>query len=77
MWLNLIYLLNKLFVYVDKQKENDCLRETLSKRTAKLELSRKECETLLEERTHLQNSLYRYHTLFLYSGHLHTCILYS
>lgn len=46
-------------LYVDKQKENDCLRETLSRRTAKLELSRKECETLREERTHLQNSLYR------------------
>ncbi|XP_053096021.1 CDK5 regulatory subunit-associated protein 2 isoform X4 [Pangasianodon hypophthalmus] len=43
----------------DKQKENDCLRETLSRRTAKLELSRKECETLREECTHLQNSLYR------------------
>ncbi|XP_053505270.1 CDK5 regulatory subunit-associated protein 2 isoform X8 [Ictalurus furcatus] len=43
----------------DKQKENDCLRETLSRHTAKLELSRKECETLREERTHLQNSLYR------------------
>ncbi|KAF4076987.1 hypothetical protein AMELA_G00202890 [Ameiurus melas] len=43
----------------DKQKENDCLRETLSRRTAQLELSRKECETLREERTHLQNSLYR------------------
>ncbi|XP_058270947.1 CDK5 regulatory subunit-associated protein 2 isoform X3 [Hemibagrus wyckioides] len=43
----------------DKQKENDCLRETLSRRTAKLELSRKECEMLREERTQLQNSLYR------------------
>ncbi|KAK3524591.1 hypothetical protein QTP70_029906 [Hemibagrus guttatus] len=43
----------------DKQKENDCLREALSRRTAKLELSRKECEMLREERTQLQNSLYR------------------
>ncbi|XP_053334053.1 CDK5 regulatory subunit-associated protein 2 isoform X6 [Clarias gariepinus] len=43
----------------DKQKENDCLRETLSRRTAKLELSRKECETLREECAHLQNSLFR------------------
>ncbi|XP_047661357.1 CDK5 regulatory subunit-associated protein 2 isoform X5 [Tachysurus fulvidraco] len=43
----------------DKQKENDCLRETLSRRTAKLDLSRKECEMLREERTHLQNNLYR------------------
>lgn len=43
----------------DKQKENDCLRKTLARRTAKLEHSRKECEMLREERTHLQNSLYR------------------
>ncbi|KAF7696828.1 hypothetical protein HF521_005246 [Silurus meridionalis] len=42
-----------------KQKENDYLRETLSRRTAKLELSRKECDILREERLHLQNSLYR------------------
>ncbi|XP_060791643.1 CDK5 regulatory subunit-associated protein 2 isoform X2 [Neoarius graeffei] len=43
----------------DKQKENDCLRETLARRTAKLELSRKECETLREECTRLQNSMHR------------------
>ncbi|XP_067233045.1 myomegalin-like isoform X4 [Chanodichthys erythropterus] len=43
----------------DKQKENDRLRETLARRTAKLELSRKECETLKQERTHLQDNLYR------------------
>ncbi|XP_066501258.1 myomegalin-like [Hoplias malabaricus] len=43
----------------DKQKENDRLRETLARRTAKLELSRKECETLRQERTHLQDNLYR------------------
>ncbi|KAI5612920.1 myomegalin isoform X4 [Silurus asotus] len=42
-----------------KQKENDYLRETLSRRTAKLELSRKECEMLREKRLQLQNSLYR------------------
>ncbi|XP_050948435.1 CDK5 regulatory subunit-associated protein 2 isoform X2 [Labeo rohita] len=43
----------------DKQKENDRLRETLARRTAKLELSRKECETLKQERTQLQDNLYR------------------
>ncbi|XP_062868121.1 CDK5 regulatory subunit-associated protein 2 isoform X2 [Trichomycterus rosablanca] len=43
----------------DKQKENDRLREALSRRTAKLELSRKECETLREECTQLQDNLYR------------------
>ncbi|XP_051734866.1 CDK5 regulatory subunit-associated protein 2 isoform X6 [Ctenopharyngodon idella] len=43
----------------DKQKENDRLRETLARRTAKLELSKKECETLKQERTQLQDNLYR------------------
>ncbi|XP_051961433.1 myomegalin-like isoform X2 [Xyrauchen texanus] len=43
----------------DKQKENDRLRETLARRTAKLELSRKECETLKQERTQLQDNMYR------------------
>ncbi|XP_043085814.1 LOW QUALITY PROTEIN: CDK5 regulatory subunit-associated protein 2 [Puntigrus tetrazona] len=43
----------------DKQKENDRLRETLARRTAKLELSRKECETLKQEKTQLQDNLYR------------------
>ncbi|XP_042634516.1 CDK5 regulatory subunit-associated protein 2-like isoform X4 [Cyprinus carpio] len=43
----------------DKQKENDHLRETLARRTAKLELSRKECQTLKQERTQLQDNLYR------------------
>ncbi|XP_026091054.1 CDK5 regulatory subunit-associated protein 2-like isoform X3 [Carassius auratus] len=43
----------------DKQKENDHLRETLARRTAKLELSRKESETLKQEKTQLQDKLYR------------------
>ncbi|KAI7795654.1 putative myomegalin [Triplophysa rosa] len=43
----------------DKQKENDRLRETLARRTAKLELSRKECETLKQERGQLQVNLNR------------------
>ncbi|XP_052443753.1 myomegalin isoform X2 [Carassius gibelio] len=43
----------------DKQKENDRLRETLARRTAKLELSRKECETLKQEKDQLQDDLYR------------------
>ncbi|XP_059381815.1 myomegalin-like isoform X3 [Carassius carassius] len=43
----------------DKQKENDRLRETLARRTAKLELSRKECETLKQEKAQLQDNLYR------------------
>ncbi|KAG1926239.1 CDK5 regulatory subunit-associated protein 2 isoform X5 [Pimephales promelas] len=43
----------------DKQKENDRLRETLARRTAKLEMSRNECETLKQERTQLQDNLYR------------------
>ncbi|XP_072517412.1 uncharacterized protein [Salminus brasiliensis] len=43
----------------DKQKENDRLRETLARRTAKLEMSRKQCETLRQERSHLQDDFYR------------------
>lgn len=43
----------------DKQKENDRLRESLARRTAKLELSRNECETLKQERSQLQDNLYR------------------
>ncbi|XDV38204.1 hypothetical protein PO909_007662 [Leuciscus waleckii] len=43
----------------DKQKENDRLRETLARRTAKLEMSRNECENLKQERTQLQDNLYR------------------
>ncbi|XP_056302871.1 CDK5 regulatory subunit-associated protein 2 isoform X2 [Danio aesculapii] len=43
----------------DKQKENDRLRETLARRTAKLELSKNECETLKQERSQLQDNLYR------------------
>ncbi|XP_051959651.1 centrosome-associated protein CEP250-like [Xyrauchen texanus] len=43
----------------DKQKENDRLRETLARRTSKLERSRKECETLKQERTLQQDNLYR------------------
>ncbi|XP_073790416.1 CDK5 regulatory subunit-associated protein 2 isoform X37 [Danio rerio] len=43
----------------DKQKENDRLRETLARRTAKLEMSRNECETLKQERLQLQDNLYR------------------
>ncbi|XP_030622929.1 CDK5 regulatory subunit-associated protein 2 [Chanos chanos] len=41
----------------DKQKENDRLRETLARRTAKLELSRKECDALRQEHTNLQDNL--------------------
>ncbi|XP_007256630.3 CDK5 regulatory subunit-associated protein 2 isoform X1 [Astyanax mexicanus] len=43
----------------DKQKENERLRETLARRTAKLEMSRKQCETLRQERIHLQDEFYR------------------
>lgn len=46
-------------VCADKQKENDRLRESLARRTAKLELSRKECETLKQERSQLQVNLNR------------------
>ncbi|XP_051268953.1 CDK5 regulatory subunit-associated protein 2 isoform X4 [Dicentrarchus labrax] len=41
----------------DKQKENEKLRETLARRTAKLEQSRKECETLRQENSRLQERL--------------------
>ncbi|KAM9306675.1 CDK5 regulatory subunit-associated protein 2 isoform 3-T3 [Pholidichthys leucotaenia] len=41
----------------DKQKENEKLRETLARRTAKLEQSRKECEALRQENGQLQERL--------------------
>ncbi|TWW66400.1 CDK5 regulatory subunit-associated protein 2 [Takifugu flavidus] len=41
----------------DKQKENERLRETVARRTAKLEQSRKECEALRQENTRLQERL--------------------
>lgn len=41
----------------DKQKENERLRETLARRTAKLEQSRKECEALRQENGRLQERL--------------------
>ncbi|XP_069571754.1 CDK5 regulatory subunit-associated protein 2 [Brachyistius frenatus] len=41
----------------DKQKENEKLRETLARRTAKLEQSRKECEALRQENNRLQERL--------------------
>ncbi|XP_075312442.1 CDK5 regulatory subunit-associated protein 2 isoform X4 [Odontesthes bonariensis] len=41
----------------DKQKENEKLRETLARRTAKLEQSRKECDALRQENFHLQETL--------------------
>ncbi|KAM9337803.1 CDK5 regulatory subunit-associated protein 2 [Symphorus nematophorus] len=41
----------------DKQKENEKLRETLARRTAKLEQSRKECEALRQENSRLQQRL--------------------
>ncbi|KAM7368804.1 hypothetical protein PAMP_013111 [Pampus punctatissimus] len=41
----------------DKQKENEKLRETLARRTAKLEQSRKECEALKHENSRLQERL--------------------
>ncbi|XP_078812333.1 CDK5 regulatory subunit-associated protein 2 isoform X3 [Oryzias latipes] len=41
----------------DKQKENEKLRETLARRSAKLEQSRRECETLRLENNHLQEQL--------------------
>lgn len=41
----------------DKQKENEKLRETLARRTAKLEQSRKECEALRQENSQLQERL--------------------
>ncbi|CAG5867677.1 unnamed protein product [Menidia menidia] len=41
----------------DKQKENEKLRETLARRAAKLEQSRKDCEALRQENLHLQETL--------------------
>ncbi|XP_070780479.1 CDK5 regulatory subunit-associated protein 2 [Enoplosus armatus] len=41
----------------DKQKENEKLRETLARRTAKLEQSRKECEALRQENCRLVERL--------------------
>ncbi|KAG7241200.1 hypothetical protein INR49_025943 [Caranx melampygus] len=41
----------------DKQKENEKLRETLARRTAKLEQSRKELEALKQENSRLQERL--------------------
>ncbi|XP_040013049.1 CDK5 regulatory subunit-associated protein 2 isoform X3 [Xiphias gladius] len=41
----------------DKQKENEKLRETLARRTAKLEQSRKESEALRQENSRLQERL--------------------
>ncbi|XP_026211663.1 CDK5 regulatory subunit-associated protein 2 isoform X3 [Anabas testudineus] len=41
----------------DKQKENEKLRETLARRTAKLEQSRKECEDLRQENKRLLERL--------------------
>ncbi|XP_029940030.1 CDK5 regulatory subunit-associated protein 2-like [Salarias fasciatus] len=41
----------------DKQKENDKLRETLARRTAKLEQSRSECDALRDENGRLQERL--------------------
>ncbi|CAJ1070285.1 CDK5 regulatory subunit-associated protein 2 isoform X6 [Xyrichtys novacula] len=41
----------------DKQKENEKLRETLARRTAKLEQSRRECDALRQENSHLQERL--------------------
>ncbi|XP_034565146.1 CDK5 regulatory subunit-associated protein 2 isoform X4 [Notolabrus celidotus] len=41
----------------DKQKENEKLRESLARRTAKLEQSRKECDILRQENSRLQERL--------------------
>lgn len=41
----------------DKQKENEKLRETLARRTAKLEQSRRDCEALRQENSRLQERL--------------------
>lgn len=46
-----------LLLRPDKQKENEKLRETLAKRTTKLEQSRKECEALRQENSRLQERL--------------------
>lgn len=49
--------LHIFFIPPDKQKENEKLRETLSRRTAKLEQSRKECEDLRQENQRLLERL--------------------
>ncbi|XP_061589722.1 CDK5 regulatory subunit-associated protein 2 isoform X1 [Cololabis saira] len=41
----------------DKQKENEKLRETVARRTAKLEQSRKDCEALRQENSRLKERL--------------------
>ncbi|KAM6901049.1 CDK5 regulatory subunit-associated protein 2 [Lycodopsis pacificus] len=41
----------------DKQKEHEKLRQTLARRTAKLEQSRRECEALMQENNQLQERL--------------------
>ncbi|XP_074472901.1 CDK5 regulatory subunit-associated protein 2 isoform X1 [Sebastes fasciatus] len=41
----------------DKQKENEKLRETLARRTAKLEQSRRDCEAMRQENSRLQERL--------------------
>jgi len=52
------HLLTDVFLlFLDKQKENEKLRETLARRTAKLEQSRKECDALRQENFHLQETL--------------------
>ncbi|XP_028318007.1 CDK5 regulatory subunit-associated protein 2 isoform X2 [Gouania willdenowi] len=43
----------------DKQKENEKLREALTRRTAKLDHSRRECEALRTEKSRLQERLER------------------
>lgn len=47
----------RLCLLLDKQKENENLRETLARRTAKLEQSRKESEVLRKENLRLQETL--------------------
>ncbi|XP_068608728.1 CDK5 regulatory subunit-associated protein 2 [Brachionichthys hirsutus] len=42
----------------DRQKENEKLRETLARRSAKLEQSRKECDALRQESRRLQEELH-------------------
>uniref|UniRef100_A0A8C8DSA4 CDK5 regulatory subunit-associated protein 2/Myomegalin coiled coil domain-containing protein n=1 Tax=Oryzias sinensis TaxID=183150 RepID=A0A8C8DSA4_9TELE len=57
----------------DKQKENEKLRETLARRSAKLEQSRRECETLRLENNHLQEQLeHRSQEKSLLQDSLHT-----
>lgn len=49
--------LQTVLVVLDKQKENEKLREALARRTAKLEQSRKECEDLRQENVRLKETL--------------------